>query len=228
MSAAPSVRHYRLTHRTRYSYPQEVTASYGRALVLPRPGGGQQVHASKLEITPEAAHTTEHRDYHGNTSSYFHVTQPHSNLQVQSSSVLSVTRRPADPERLPKVAWEVAAQAVRTVFDGNSGGPSGAGALAIAEARLPSASVEIDESVRTYAAASFGPGRTVVEVVQDLSRRIFADFTYRSGSTTVDTTLPQVLEHRMGVCQDFAHLLIGCVRSMGLSARYISGYIETH
>ncbi|MFV0427079.1 MAG: transglutaminase N-terminal domain-containing protein, partial [Beutenbergiaceae bacterium] len=227
MSSPRNARHYRLTHRTHYAYPQEVTQSYGRALLLPRPGGGQQVHASRLATTPDAAHTSEHRDYHGNSSTYFHITEPHTQLEVYSASVLSVTRRALDRDRLPQVPWELAAQAVRTAFDG-SGAGAAAGAMAIAESRLPSASVDLTEAVRDYAATSFGPGRSVIDVVENLSHRIYRDFSYQSGSTTIDTSLPQVLEHRMGVCQDFAHLLIGCVRSMGLSARYISGYIETH
>src|SRR5690606_36035552 len=139
MSDAREARHYRLTHLTTYPYPQEVTSSYGRAVLLPRPGGGQQVHASRLDVTPAAAEVRDHRDYHGNTSTYFHVTEPHTELQVRSSSVLTVTRRRAERSRLPNVPWELAAQAVRTVLapDARSSG-STAGALAIAESRLAS------------------------------------------------------------------------------------------
>lgn len=228
MSEATAGRHYRLTHLTTYTYPEEVTSSYGRAVLLPRPGGGQQVHASRLLVTPEPAEMREHRDFHGNLSSYFHVTEPHTQLQVRSSSVLTVTRRQADPSRLPSVPWELAAQAVRTVFSPETrAGGSVAGGLAIAESRLTSPMVDLDEQVREYASHSFAPGRPLPAVVEDLCHRIFSDFTYRSGSTTVHTRLPEVLERRTGVCQDFAHLLIGCARSMGLAARYVSGYIET-
>lgn len=228
MTDPSRTRHYRLTHLTTYTYPEEVTSSYGRAVLLPRPGGGQQVHASRLTVTPEASEERDHRDFHGNTSSYFHVTEPHTELQVRSSSVLTVTRRRAERARLPNVPWELAAQAVRTVFspDARSTG-STAGGLAIAEARLASPMIDLSEPVMEYAVESFAPGRTVPDVVEDLCHRIYRDFTYRSGSTTVRTRLPEVLERRTGVCQDFAHLLIGCARSMGLAARYISGYIET-
>lgn len=228
MTDTSSNRHYRLTHLTTYTYPQAVTSSYGRAVLLPRPGGGQQVHSSRLTVTPEAAEVREHRDFHGNLSSYFHVTEPHTVLQVRSSSVLTVTRRRVDRARLPNVPWELAAQAVRTVFSPESrSNGSIAGGLAIAESRLASPMVDLGEEVRDYAALSFAPGRPVPDVVADLCRRIYSDFTYRSGSTTVHTRLPEVLERRTGVCQDFAHLLIGCARSMGLAARYVSGYIET-
>ena len=228
MSDPTQNRHYRLTHLTTYSYPEEVTASYGRAVLLPRPGGGQQVHASKLTVTPEPAQMRDHRDFHGNLSSYFHVTEPHTELQVRSSSVVTVTRRRIERPRLPNVPWELAAQAVRTVFspDVRREG-SVAGSLAIAESRLASPMIDLGEQVRAYASPSFAPGRPVPDVVADLSRRIYTDFEYRSGSTTVRTKLPELLERRAGVCQDFAHLLIGCARSMGLAARYVSGYIET-
>jgi len=228
MTDLSHARHYRLTHLTTYSYPEEVTSSYGRAVLLPRPGGGQQVHGSRLTVTPEAGEMSDHRDFHGNLSSYFHVTEPHSELQVRSSSVLTVTRRRAERARLPNVPWELAAQAVRTVFspEARTTG-SMAGALAIAEARLASPMIDLGDEVRAYAADSFAPGRAVPDVVEDLCHRIYHDFAYKSGSTTVRTRLPEVLERRTGVCQDFAHLLIGCARSMGLAARYISGYIET-
>lgn len=228
MSAPTQSRHYRLTHLTTYSYPGEVTSSYGRAVLLPRPGGGQQVHTSRLTVTPEAAEMRDHRDFHGNQSSYFHITQPHTELRVRASSVLTVSRRRAERARLPNVPWELAAQAVRTVFspEARSTG-STAGALAIAESRLASPMIDLDDAVRAYAVESFAPGRAVPDVVEDLCHRIYTDFSYRSGSTTVRTRLPEVLERRTGVCQDFAHLLIGCARSMGLAARYISGYIET-
>ncbi|WP_156223471.1 transglutaminase family protein [Pseudactinotalea suaedae] len=228
MSDTSHNRHYRLTHLTSYSYPEEVTSSYGRAVLLPRPGGGQQVHASRLTVTPEATEMRDHRDFHGNLSSYFHVTEPHTALQVRSSSVLTVTRRRADRARLPNVPWELAAQAARTVFSPEArSGSSIAGGLAIAESRLASPMVDLSDAVREYASPSFAPGRAVPDIVEDLCHRIYADFEYRSGSTTVRTRLPEVLERRTGVCQDFAHLLIGCVRSMGLAARYVSGYIET-
>ncbi len=228
MTDPANVRHYRLTHLTTYTYPEEVTSSYGRAVLLPRPGGGQQVHASRLTVTPEASETREHRDFHGNLSSYFHVTEPHTQLVVRSSSVVSVTRRHPDRARLPNVPWELAAQAAHNVFSPDlRSSASTAGSLAIAESRLASPMIDLSEPVREYALPSFAPGRAVPDVVEDLCHRIYRDFTYKSGSTNVRTRLPEVLQRRTGVCQDFAHLLIGCARSMGLAARYISGYIET-
>ncbi|CAM3521393.1 transglutaminase family protein [Occultella aeris] len=221
--------HYRLTHTTTYTYPEEVTSSYGRALLLPRRGAGQQVHASGLAVEPGADLIAEHKDWGGNRSTYFHVTQPHQQLRVTGHSVISTGRRRADPGRLPPVPWEQVAQLVRTLRPVAPGDPMGGpgAAVSIADSRLASPMVELSEEVREYALPSFEPSRPVAEVVAELATRIHADFAYRPGATSVSTTLPEVLAGRAGVCQDFAHLLIGCVRSMGLAARYVSGYLET-
>lgn len=223
------VRHYRLTHTTTYTYPKAVTSSYGRAVLLPSPGGGQKVHTAGLAITPPPAHTGQHRDFAGNHSAYFHVTEPHHQLQVSAMSMVTVTRRRQDPARLPEVPWERVAQTVRSVST-SAPNPAIGGAntvLMIAESRLPSPMVDVTEEVRAYAVQSFVPGRSLTEVIVDLAGRIYRDFTFSSDATSVNTRLPEILERRVGVCQHFTHLLIGCARSMGLAARYVSGYIET-
>ncbi|QOR70440.1 transglutaminase family protein [Ruania alkalisoli] len=227
--AAETTRHYRLTHTTTYRYPAAVTSSYGRATLLPRPGGGQQVHSSGLVIDPVPDVVAEHRDFAGNRSGFFHVTTEHEVLRVVSHAVITTGRRRSDIARLPTTGWEEVAQLVRTIRMGAPGtsrdNPNTV--VAIADARLPSAMVDTDESVREYAQESFTPGRPLVEVIMELTHRINTDFTYAPGSTSVSSRLPEVLAGRKGVCQDFAHLLIGCMRSMGLAARYVSGYIET-
>lgn len=223
------VRHYHLTHTTTYTYPEQVTSSYGRATLLPRSDSGQQVHVRGLQVEPGAEHTGQHQDFAGNHSAYFHVTSPHRRLQVTATSVLTTRRRRAAPGALPALPWEEVARAVTAVsHTGTHPSVGGAAtAVAIAEAHTSSAMVDVTEEVREYAVPSFAPGRPLVEVIQDLSARIYTDFDFVSGATRVDTRLPEVLARRVGVCQHFTHLLIGCVRSMGLAARYVSGYIET-
>ena len=223
------VRHYQLTHTTTYTYPQDVTSSYGRAVLLPRAGHGQQVHVAGIAVDPGAAHSNEHMDWAGNRSAYFHVTQPHQRLAVTATSVLTSNRRPVDPSRLPQHTWEHVVQAARSVTTKGDLQSVGAPAtiMAIAESRLPSPMIDVTEEVRAYAAPSFAPGRALTDVVLDLCSRIYNDFKFSSGATRVDTRLPEILERRVGVCQHFAHLMIGCARSMGLAARYVSGYIET-
>jgi len=211
-----STRAYRITHRTEYSYSDVVTSSYGRGHLTPRDTTGQRCLASELEIDPEPADRSSGRDVYGNISSYFHVTERHRALTVTSRSVVEVDPPPAE---LYQAGWALAPwEAVRPV--GHNG------ALA-SEFTLDLRPPEITDAVRDYAAASFEPGRPLVEVLRDLNTRIFSDFTYKSGSTTVSTQVSEVLRAREGVCQDFARLAIACLRANGLAASYVSGYLAT-
>jgi transglutaminase-like putative cysteine protease len=207
---------YRITHRTDYRYSDVVTSSYGRGFLTPHDSSLQRCLSHELQIDPEPADSSTSRDVYDNLSSYFHVTQRHYALSVISSSVVEVD---APPNELygagsALAPWEIA----RPV------GPDGALAT---EFTLDLRPPEITEAVREYAAPSFLPGRPLIEVLTDLNARIFDDFTYRSGSTTVSTQVNEVLAAREGVCQDFARLAIACLRANGLAASYISGYLAT-
>lgn len=170
----------------------------------------------ELLIEPEAADSSVSRDAYGNTSSYFHVTEPHRTLTVTGHSLVEVD--PPAPELYEggaaRAPWEIS----RPV------GPDGALA---SEFTLDLAPPEITDDVRAYAAPSFVPERPLIEVLRDLNSRIFRDFTYRSGSTTISTGVAEVLAAREGVCQDFARLAIACLRANGLAASYVSGYLAT-
>lgn len=169
-----------------------------------------------LEIDPEPADRSTSRDVYGNISSYFHVTERHHALTVTSNSVVEVDPPPAE------------------LYDGGSAlapwesaRPVGRDGVLACEFTLDLRPPEISDAVRDYAAPSFEPGRPLVEVLRDLNARIFSDFTYKSGSTTVSTQVGQVLKAREGVCQDFARLAIACLRANGLAASYVSGYLAT-
>jgi transglutaminase-like putative cysteine protease len=209
-------RRYDITHRTVYRYSDDVTSSYGRAFLTPRELPGQRRLYHELLIEPDAADSSTGRDAYGNISSYFHVLQPHRTLSITARSVVEV--QPPAPERYTagsaRAPWEIA----RPV--------GGDGALAT-EFTMDLQPSEITDAVRDYAAPSFVPGRALIDVLRDLNSRIFADFTYRSGSTTVSTQVAQVLRAREGVCQDFARLAIACLRANGLAASYVSGYLAT-
>lgn len=222
-------RHYHLTHRTTYTYPEPVTRSYGRALLLPRNVGGQACHWSHLRTDPGAAEVAEHRDFNGNRSSYFCVTDEHLVLEVVAESVLTVNRRASHVDRIPAMPWEQAAHVTRSLRAGGAQHHPDheASVVAVSDGALASPMVEVLDAAREYADASFPPRRPVGHAIRDLTERIYTDFTYRSGATTVRTRLSEVFDRRVGVCQDFAHVLIACARSMGLAARYVSGYIET-
>ncbi|OBA63588.1 hypothetical protein A5647_04550 [Mycobacterium sp. 1100029.7] len=209
-------RRHRVTHRTEYRYSDTVTSSYGRGFLTPRDSQRQQCIAHRLTIEPAAADSSTSVDSYGNISSYFHVTEPHRVLTVTSDSIVDVYPPPpgrysSGPALQP---WEAARPA------------GGRGALAT-EFTLDLDPPEITDAVRHYAAPSFAPGRPLLEVLRDLASRIFADFTYRSGSTTISTGVDAVLMAREGVCQDFARLAIACLRANGLAASYVSGYLAT-
>ncbi len=209
-------RRYQITHRTSYRYSDMVTSSYGRGFLTPRDSMLQRCVHHELRINPEPADRSTSRDGYGNISTYFHVASAHRALSVTSTSVVDVD--PVSPQHYSTGAaaapWEAAM-------------PTGlAGALAV-EFALDLRPTEITDAVRDYAAPSFAGGRPLVDALRDLSSRIYADFTYRSGSTTVSTLVDEVVAARAGVCQDFARLAVACLRANGLAARYVSGYLAT-
>jgi transglutaminase-like putative cysteine protease len=205
-----------VSHRTVYRYSDDVTSSYGRGFLTPRDSARQRCLSHELVIEPEAADSSTSRDAFGNTSSYFHVTERHRTLSVTSRSVVEVDPPPADlyTGGSARAPWEIA----RPV------GPDGALAT---EFTLDLRQPEITDELRDYAAPSFETERPLIEVLRDLNSRIYRDFTYRSGSTTVSTQVSEVLAAREGVCQDFARLAIACLRANGLAASYVSGYLAT-
>jgi transglutaminase-like putative cysteine protease len=214
----PPPRRYQISHRTEYKYSDVVTSSYGRAHLVPRTSARQRCERFDLYIDPQPADRSTSRDGYGNISSYFHVTERHRALCVLGTSTVEVDRPPADRYESGTVLrpWESARP--------TGSGPEG---LLATEFTLDLRPPEITDGVRKYAAASFTAGRPLIEVVRDLNSRIFADFMYKSGSTTVSTQVAEVLVAREGVCQDFARLAIACLRANGLAASYVSGYLAT-
>ncbi|WP_343601501.1 transglutaminase family protein [Mycobacterium sp.] len=215
-SSQPRTRRYRVTHRTEYRYSDFVTSSYGRGFLTPCDCERQRCLAHELRTQPAAADSSISRDTYGNVSSYFHVTEPHRSLTITSDAIVEVDPPPAElyGSGSARAPWE----------DARPAGPHGALA---AEFTLDLDPPEITDAVRDYAAPSFTPGRPLIEVLHELASRIHADFTYRSGSTTVSTAVHEVLAARAGVCQDFARLAIACLRANGLAASYVSGYLAT-
>jgi transglutaminase-like putative cysteine protease len=204
---------YQLVHRTEYRYDAEVTASYGRAHLTPRSIEGQRCLSSRLDVFPGVAERHEHQDFFGNLSTYFVVSTPHEKLSVTATSTVLVDRVAPDPAALEQ-PWETVRDALPSTAEER-------GFL------LPSPMILLDEAVRAYAREAFGTGRPLGESLVAILAAIRRDFTYKSGATTIKTTVPEVLAKRSGVCQDFAHLVVGGLRSLGLAARYVSGYLET-
>ncbi|MEV0079375.1 transglutaminase family protein [Nocardia neocaledoniensis] len=205
-------RRYLVTHRTTYSYSDEVTSSYGRAYLTPREFAGQRLLEHDIHIDPVPSDRSVGTDVYGNTTTYFHVTAEHRTLEVTGESLVEVERQvTVDGADIP---WETARPTTAT------------GPLAI-EFTLDLLPPEITDEVTAYAAETFTPGRPLLAAVTELNTRIHRDFRYRSGSTTVSTSVADVFAAREGVCQDFARIGAACLRSHGLAARYVSGYLAT-
>jgi transglutaminase-like putative cysteine protease len=208
---------YRIIHRTDYRYSAPVSRARNEAHLRPRDTDRQQCLSSDLVVEPSPTSWTERSDFFGNPVVAFAVDGPFEELTVTSTSTVSVSGR----EPLPMVgpAWEQARDSLAEDLSPDM--------LAAREFCFESPLVPSSIGVRAYAEPSFRAGRPLVHAVSELTERIFEDFVYDPGFTTVTTPLEEVLSCRRGVCQDFAQLAIGCVRSMGLAARYVSGYLET-
>jgi transglutaminase-like putative cysteine protease len=217
-SAGSDVR-YRVTHRTEYRYDAVVSTSFGTAHLLPRELDDQRCAKATVTITPDPAELREHVDYFGNRTLYFAVRHPHRKLVVTSSSEVDVQPRSSDATLLGEQRWELVRDRLTRELTED--------AIDARQFVLDSPLVASSDALRAYAEGSFPAGRTVTAAVADLVHRIHTDFDYKPGVTSVTTTLDELLVLREGVCQDFAHLAIGCLRAVGLPARYVSGYLET-
>ena len=209
---------YRVTHTTEFIYEARVGLCYNEARLLPRDLPQQKVLTAGLQIEPMPHDYYERFDYFGNRTAYFSIQQPHDQLLVTASSEID-TSATILVEEAAHLSWEMAREQVL-----NLGSAEATDALQFV---LDSPTVVVNDLILNYALPSFAPGRSLVDAVHDLMQRIFHEFKYDPEFSTIATPLKEVLEHRSGVCQDFAHLAIGCLRSMGLAARYVSGYIET-
>ncbi len=217
---------YRVTHRTEYRYESEVSSSFGELHLLPRDFSGQTCRESRLRIEPEPHDYRERTDFYGNRTAYFAVLEEHTRLSITAESVVDVDLdgRQGGLVLAGDQPWEVA-RGRPPLRDGDL--DLGGDLLEAQDFLLDSPMVAVSPALVEYATPSFPAGRPLVEALADLTSRIHGDFAFKPGATSVGTTLTELLERRQGVCQDFALLAIGCLRSLGLAARYVSGYIET-
>ncbi len=209
---------YQLTHRTRYRYKGSVTVSHHLARLAPRSLPGQRCPWHALEIVPIPVGRGVHLDSYGNTTTYFEIEGKHEELEVVARSFVEVfATSPPDPAHTP--AWESIRDACRAE---RLTGCSEAGAF-----RFSSPMVPIGADYQSYALQDFPPDRPVLQGLIALTARVFRDFKFDPRATDVTTPVSEVFRKRAGVCQDFAHLMLACLRSIGLPARYVSGYLET-
>ncbi len=209
---------YTVEHETRYSYRVPVSQSWQLAHLTPRELPWQHVLSHELRIEPATDERRDEEDDFGNGVTHFAVYGPHPLLRVLMLSRVEISERP-DAAQAGSLAWEAVVESVRRDPAQDD--------LAAARLSEPSALVPWSEAARAYAAPSFGPGRDWLEAVADLMHCIHADFEFDAEATTVTTQVDEVLELRSGVCQDFAHVMLACLRGRGLPARYVSGYLLT-
>jgi len=210
---------YRVVHRTEYHYGEPVALCYNEAHLRPRDTERQRVAAHGTQIEPPATVRSERRDFFGNSTLHFAIQSNHDELIVTATSEVEIgAGRPTPPTSA--MTWEQAIAVVRKEVSS----PGSGARQYVLQSPLVDPTPEI---VETYARSSFDPQRPLLEAVAELMRRIHTDFVFEPGFTTASTPVAQVFEHRRGVCQDFAHVGIACLRSLGLPARYLSGYIET-
>jgi transglutaminase-like putative cysteine protease len=175
----------------------------------------QQLSSSELTITPLPSARHDFVDFFGNPTTWVCLQEPHDGLRVEAQSEVQVdVPAPADT---PQTPWNDFAERLATDTS----------LYAQKEFTFASRLVELSRELAEYARPSFPPGRPLLACIEELTRRIYEEFFFDSSATTINTPVLEVLEHRRGVCQDFAHLEIGCLRSLGLAARYVSGYFAT-
>ncbi|MEZ5205821.1 MAG: transglutaminase family protein [Acidimicrobiales bacterium] len=219
---APDAIRYEVVHRTAYVYDDDVVAGYNVAHLVPRATAQQSCLRSIVTIDPAPDDLRERADAYGNRMTWFSVQAPHRELVVTATSDVEV-RAPGHGalagHDAGTVAWE---DAVAALVDDPD-----ADALDAREFVLESPMVGRHAGLDDLARAAFTPGRSLVEAAADLMGRIHREIAYVPGSTSIATPLATVLEDKRGVCQDLAHLMVGCLRAVGLPARYVSGYLET-
>ncbi len=221
---------YRVTHKTEYLYEAPASLCYNEVRMLPRAFRHalfvQECLDSYVMVEPAWGDHHERVDFFGNRVLFYAIRQPHEAMTILVNSQVRVTPQSGVNGKPPREALAQVTNTWETVVDQLRSDRS----PATVEARqytMPSPLVPLTAELVGYATPSFTAKRPVVEAVSDLMSRIYREFTFMPGVTTVATPISTVLAERRGVCQDFAHLMIGCLRAKGLAARYVSGYIET-
>jgi transglutaminase-like putative cysteine protease len=210
---------YTVEHETHYAYTAPVSQSWQLARLTPRSLPWQRLSTHSLQIDPPPDERRDETDSFGNSVTHFGLHGAHRVLRVLMTCLVEVSARPVPAKTAEPLAWESVRDAVRAQPQLDD--------LRAARMSEPTQLVPLSDAARDYAAASFAPGRDWFEAVGDLTHRIHREFEFEPGATTVSTSVDEVIAKRHGVCQDFAHLLLACLRAHGLPARYVSGYLLT-
>jgi transglutaminase-like putative cysteine protease len=208
----------RATHTTTYTYSDPVSLCHSEVHLAPRATPIQSVLSHELAVVPKPDLCAARQDYFGNETIYFSIDEPHQHLAITATSVVDLRgAEPIHPGLTPP--WEQVREAVRR--------HDNADAFDALQFVFESPRIALGPEFASYAQRCFPAGRPLLEAALELCRRIYREFEYDQRATTVTTPVGEVLRSRQGVCQDFAHIMIACVRSLGLPARYVSGYLRS-
>lgn len=210
---------YRVVHKTEYSYAEQIPEGHNVIRLHPRDTHAQICTHHELTIRPTPADIRERVDFFGNHVTWLALQEPHERLRIEAISEVDV-HSPISPDDIPDgPAWDSVNNILSSRLDSNS--------LLARQFLFDSPMIPSDPQLAEFARRDFPRGAPIVPCILNLTHRIFHDFTFDTGATVIGTPVLEVLKSRHGVCQDFAHLQIGCLRSLGLPARYISGYVLT-
>lgn len=207
---------YKVCHTTHFIYPVPVSICHNIVCLSPRPDARLTVSRAALTITPQPTVITERLDAFGNVTHAFSIEEPHGELSVHAEADVIV--RPAI-HTATDTPWE---QVVASLDDQSDPSWFDAGGY-----RYGSMLVSRDQTARDYAERLFTPGRPIREASFALTELIHNEFAYKPGATHVGTSSREAFANREGVCQDFAHVMLAALRSLGIPARYVSGYLRT-
>ena len=210
---------YRIEHTTEYKYSSRVSHCYNLAHLIPRNANRQKRLNNRIDVAPVAAAAAKRSDYFGNLAYHFEIQKPHTTFSITPISEVD-TR--AQGSALELDFGTSCAEARRQLADGKD-----EQTLLAREFILDSPMIRHSAALREFAAPLFSDNRPLLSAVMDLTQKIYKEFEYSPSATTISTPLEEVLATKKGVCQDFAHLQIACLRALGFPAKYVSGYIET-
>jgi transglutaminase-like putative cysteine protease len=211
--------HYRVKHITHYKYANRVSHCYNLANIIPRNTTRQRCLKNTITVSPLPAVTHRRTDYFGNEAYHFEIQHAHTELMISAESEIQIDDNPAEMNFDLGTSYADAVDYLAKNITQET--------IDASEFLINSPMVKTSDELAEYARPSFHSGRSLKACVSELTTRIFTDFKYDPNFTTIATPLSDVLQHKRGVCQDFAHLQVGCLRSMGIPAKYVSGYIET-
>ena len=212
---------YQVRHQTVYAYGSDVAHAHHLLHLAPRTTETQTCEEFALELLPQPATRGTHVDAFGNSVTSLELDRPHDRLQVTARTLVQVRPRER-PDPAASRPWEQVAEGLAYAPR-----PIEPTWLEAARFRTQSPYVPIKSIIAKYAAPCFSPGAPLLSAAAALMQKIFSEFTYSPGETQIGTPLLEVLAKRRGVCQDYAHLMIACLRAHGLAARYVSGYLRT-